>query len=449
MPTTQTSRNTENGTTGDLRLPPHSEEFEASFLGELLEAGKDATAGFLEDHPGAAHYLYDLRHQTIFNVIEELSRADRLADVVSVGERLKATNRLDDAGGIQYLQHLPDKAVGALTDRIWDVRELAFKRHYIAASARISAAAYNGHTSLELSELAEAELYSIVPENKPNEKPIADLVTTTLAELEHAVTNQGKLRGIATGFIDLDRKLHGLKPGQVFVIAARPSVGKTSIALNIAERVAVDDGIPVGIFSLEMSAEELSMRLITSRARIASDKAQEGTLIERDMKRLALAAGKIRKAPLHIGDEAGISIGQLRAKARRMARRHKIKLLVIDYLQLVRPTRRNDSRNVEVSEVSAAIKALAKELNVPIILLSQLNRDSAKHNRRPMLCDLRDSGSIEQDADIVGLLHPPNPEENAVELLIDKHRNGPRGMIHLTFLKEFTRFESGSPEQSQ
>jgi len=286
-----------------------------------------------------------------------------------------------------------------------------------------------------------------------------ELVKKAINTIEDFHQRQGMLTGIATGFVELDKMTSGLHGGEMIVVAARPSMGKTSLAMNIAEHVAIEQKLPVGVFSLEMTSESLVLRMLCSRSRVNLRSVREGFLAERDFPKLTGAAGKLANAPLFIDDSSGLSILQLRAKARRMQQQFGIKLFVIDYLQLLHSTaRRAENRQQEIADISNGIKALAKELNVPVLVLSQLNRELEREkNRKPRMSDLRESGAIEQDADLVGLLYKPNAdeEENAaanqaaeeaapVNLLIAKQRNGPTGDVNLTFLKSYTRFESAA-----
>jgi replicative DNA helicase len=267
------------------------------------------------------------------------------------------------------------------------------------------------------------------------------------------------LTGVGTGLADLDKMSSGFHPGEMIVIAARPSMGKSSLAMNIAEHVAVDQGLPVGVFSLEMTAESIVLRMLCSRSRVNLRSVRDGFLAERDFPKLTGAAGKLARAPLVIDDSSGLSILQLRAKARRMSQQHGIKLFVVDYLQLLHSTaRRAENRQQEIADISNGLKSLAKELSVPVIVLSQLNRELEKDkNRKPRMSDLRESGSIEQDADLVGLLYKPSSDDDdggsaggdeldavPVNLLIAKQRNGPTGDVNLTFLKSYTRFENAA-----
>jgi replicative DNA helicase len=287
---------------------------------------------------------------------------------------------------------------------------------------------------------------------------IKELVHNAITTVENFHQRQGMLTGIGTGFTDFDKMTSGMHAGEMIVIAARPSMGKTSLAMNIAEHVAVEEKLPVGVFSLEMTADSLVLRMLCSRARVNLRSMREGFLSERDFPKLTGAAGKLSSAPLFIDDTPALSILQLRAKARRMKQQYDIKLFVIDYLQLLHSTARRaqDNRQQEIADISSGVKSLAKELAVPVIVLSQLNRELEREkNRKPRLSDLRESGAIEQDADVVGLLYKPSSDDEesvageeqeaqAVNLLIAKQRNGPTGDVNLTFLKQYTRFENAA-----
>jgi replicative DNA helicase len=323
---------------------------------------------------------------------------------------------------------------------------------------------YEGEVDALLDE-AEKEILQISQSRVDTAKMgIKELVNRAINKIEEFHQNQGSVTGIATGFVDLDRMTTGLQAGDMFIVAARPSVGKTSFAMNIAEHVALELKQPVGVFSLEMTADSLVLRMLCSRARVNLRKIRDGFLAERDFPKLTGTAGKLTSAPLFIDDSSGLSILQLRAKARRMWQQFGIKLFVIDYLQLLHSTsRRAENRQQEIAEISGGLKGLAKELNVPVIVLAQLNRELEKRGpgERPRLSDLRESGSIEQDADLVGLLYREGKKEAdedgnefeqdalPVKLFIAKQRNGPVGEVDLTFLKSITRFESAarvSPE---
>jgi replicative DNA helicase len=290
-------------------------------------------------------------------------------------------------------------------------------------------------------------------------EPVKSLVNKAIGMVENYFNRQGTLGGLASGFAELDRMTDGMHGGEMIIIAARPSMGKTSLAMNIAESVVLNQKLPVGVFSLEMTAESLVLRMLCSNARVNLRNIREGFMSESDFPKLTSSAGKMSSAPLYIDDTPGLSILQLRTRARRMWQQHGIKLFVIDYLQLLHSTSRRaqENRQQEIAEISSGIKALAKELKIPIIVLAQLNREMEKDkSRKPRLSDLRESGSIEQDADLVGLLYKPatededapqtedSPEGIPVNLLIAKQRNGPTGDVQLTFLKPYTRFETAA-----
>jgi replicative DNA helicase len=316
---------------------------------------------------------------------------------------------------------------------------------------------YEGEVEALLDEVEKEILQINESRVEATTRPIKDLVHSAIVLVEQFHERQGALTGVGTGFVDFDKMTSGLHAGEMIVIAARPSMGKTSLAMNIVEHVVLDLKLPVGVFSLEMTSESLVLRMLCSRARANLRSIRDGFMVERDFSSLTNAAGRLSNAPLFIDDTAGLSILQLRAKARRMHQQYGIKLFVIDYLQLLHSTaRRAENRQQEIADISNGVKALAKELKVPVIVLSQLNRELEKDkNRKPRLSDLRESGAIEQDADVVGLLYKPSSDDDddaaadeagalPVNLLIAKQRNGPTGDVNLTFLKQFTRFESAA-----
>jgi replicative DNA helicase len=424
------------------RLPPHDPDVEAALLGCLMIGHQDPVAEVMATHPQLDGYFYSLEHQIIFAAVRSLVELSQPTDVVSVVGVLRKRSELEEVGGLQYVSALPDKTPSGwnaphYADRL---KELFIKRRTIRACQIVSEKAFDGANTAELLDTVERELNGISSENAANEPDMKQLLEDVINDIEGAHRNQGQPQGITSGLADLDSVTRGLRPGQLFVIGGRPGDGKTSLGINIAEHVAIDCERPVGVFELEMSAKELTMRLISSRSEVPLDCLLSGRLSQEDFKRMVVANAAIAKAPLHIADESGITISQLKAKARRMHRRRNLQLLVVDYLQLIRPSRPNPSRNVEVSEISSSLKALAKELALPIITMSQLNRDSDTDQREPRLRDLRDSGSIEQDADIVGLLHRPDPQQRIVQLHIAKHRQGPQRKLKLIFFGETFRF---------
>ena len=367
-------------------------------------------------------------------------------------------------GGIAYLSQLQDSVPSAanLGFYLEVVKEKYLLRKMIQTCSGVVGRIYDyeGEVDQLLDEVEKEVLRVNESRVQTNVRGVKDLVNHAINTLENFFNRQGQLSGLPTGFADFDKMTDGLKGGEMIVIAARPSMGKTSLAMNIAEHVAIEAKVPVGVFSLEMSAESLMLRMMCSLARVNMRSIRDGFMSESDFPKIMAAAGRLSNSKLFIDDSAGLSILQLRARARRMSQQHGIKLFVIDYLQLLHSTARRsqDNRQQEIAEISSGIKALAKELNVPVIVLAQLNREIEKDkSRKPRMSDLRESGSIEQDADLVGLLYKPNagdddaadavPDESdglAVNLLIAKQRNGPTGDVNLTFLKSYTRFESAA-----
>jgi replicative DNA helicase len=421
-------------------------------MGECLEKLKEGPEVF-----------YDLRHQTIFQTMAEMFDTRVPIDIITVQQRLKDNNLLEEVGGLGYLSTVRDfvPTSALITHYLEIIRDKSLLRRMIRVCTEAVSRIYDFEGEVEgLMDEVERDVLRI-GESRVQSKTITikDLVKRAINTIEDYHQRAGKLTGISTGFMDLDRMTTGMHPGEMIVIAARPSVGKTSLAMNIAEHVAIEQRLPVGVFSLEMTADSLVLRMLCSRSRVNLRNIRDGFLVERDFRPLTDNAGKIAGAPLFIDDSSGLSILQLRAKARRMYQQHGIKLFVIDYLQLLNSSsKRVENRQQEISDISGGIKALSKELNVPIIVLSQLNREVEREKGRPpRLSDLRESGAIEQDADLVGLLYRPakqgEDEETAadpsdaipVNLLIAKQRNGPANEdVNLTFLKHYTRFESAA-----
>jgi replicative DNA helicase len=395
-------------------------------------------------------------------MLTEMYDAKEAIDLITLQQRLKDKQMLEGVGGLAYLASLPDAVPSAanLSFYVEIVREKHILRRMIRTCTDVVGRVYEheGEVDSLLDEVERDILQISEARVESTSLAIKDVVHAAINRIEEYHQRQGMLTGLSTGFTDLDKMTSGLHGGEMIVIAARPSMGKTSLAMNIAEAVAVDQKLPVGVFSLEMTSESLVLRMLCSRSRVNLRAIRDGFLAERDFPKLTGAAGKLANSPLFIDDSPGLSILQLRAKARRMSQQHGIKLFVIDYLQLLHSTaRRAENRQQEIADISNGIKSLAKELNVPVIVLSQLNRELEKDkSRKPRLSDLRESGAIEQDADLVGLLYKPNSgdddeggggqEQEAVpvNMLIAKQRNGPTGDVCLTFLKTYTRFESAA-----
>ncbi len=452
------------------RLPPHSLEAEMGVLGCALMAPGEALGRCLERFKHGATVFYDLRHQVVFNALVELYDRQAVIDVVTVGQHLKDRNQLDAMGGFAYLSTLIDAVPSAASlDYYADiVREKFVLRRMIQTCTSIISRAYQEQSNVDgLLDEVERDILQVSEDRiEPPSRSIKELVSKAVTTIEDYFHRRGALTGLGTGLPDLDKMTGGLHGGEMIVIAARPSMGKTSLAMNIVEHVTVELRQAVGVFSLEMTAESLIMRMLCSLSRVNLRSIREGFMSERDFPKLITATGKLSNAGLYVDDTAGLSILQLRARARRMWQQFGVKLFVIDYLQLLHSTARraDQNRQQEISDISSGIKSLAKELNVPVIVLSQLNREVERDkSRKPRLSDLRESGAIEQDADLVGLLYkadPANPKKAAggededeeateadgapVNLLIAKQRNGPTGDVNLTFLRSFTRFESAS-----
>lgn len=451
------------------RLPPHSIPAEQGVLGCILLSPGDCTGICVEKLKGGAEAFYDQRHRTLYELLVSMYDTKAPIDLITVQQRLKDAGQLDILGGIPYISSLIDAVPSAanLEYYIGIVREKHLLRRMLQACTSVIGRVHETEGEIDqLLDEVERDILKISEEREEGaSKNIKDLVNHAINIIQDYHSKQGQLSGVPSGFADLDKMTHGLHGGEMIVIAGRPSMGKTSLAMNIAEHVAVNERMPVGVFSLEMTADSLVVRMLCSLARVNSRAVREGFLRERDFPRITAAASKMAKAPLFIDDTPGLSILQLRARARRMWQQHGIKMFVIDYLQLLHSSSRKaqDNRQQEIAEISSGVKALAKELNVPVIVLAQLNRELEKDkNRKPRLSDLRESGSIEQDADLVGLLYRPREEEDddkekervdppddglnaiSVNLLVAKQRNGPTGDVELTFLKGITRYESKS-----
>jgi len=445
------------------RLPPHSPEAEQGVLGCALLSPNECIGECVEKlKDEGRETFYDLRHQTIYEELVDMFNTREPVDLITVQQRLKNKQLLEQVGGIAYLSQLQDAVPSAanLSYYLEIVKEKYLLRKMITTCTEVVGRVYDyeGEVDALMDEVERDVLRISESRGQSNVLGVKDLVTRAIGTIEHYFNRKGVLNGIPTGFADLDRMTDGLHHSEMIVIAARPSMGKTSLAMNMVENMVLELKVPVGVFSLEMSAESLILRMLCSIARVNMRSIREGFMNEADFPKILNAAGRLAGAPLFIDDTAGLSILQLRARARRMSQQHGVKFFVIDYLQLLHSTgrRSQENRQQEIADISSGIKGLAKELRVPVLVLSQLNRELEKDkSRKPRLSDLRESGAIEQDADVVGLLYKPNageeddapPEEMdgvPVNLLIAKQRNGPTGDVNLTFLKSYTRFESAA-----
>ncbi|MGZ8919430.1 MAG: replicative DNA helicase, partial [Limisphaerales bacterium] len=429
----------------------------------VMLSPNDCLGTCLEKFKKGAEVFYDLRHQVIFDTLVEMYDSKKPIDLITVQENLKLKNQLEAIGGIPYLSALPDAVPSAanLEYYIEIVREKHVLRKMIQTCTGVVSRVYEHEGKVDgLIDEVERDILQISEDRiETTSMKMKDLVHRAINTIEDYHQRQGMITGVGTGFLDFDKMTSGLHGGEMIVIAARPSMGKTSLVMNIVEHVVLEEKQPVGVFSLEMTAESLVLRMLCSRARVNMRNIRDGFLAERDFPKLTGAAGKMANAPLYIDDSAGLSILQLRAKARRMYQQFGVKLIVIDYLQLRNASSsRVENRQQEVAMISNGVKALAKDLNIPVIVLSQLNRELEKDkSRKPRLSDLRESGAIEQDADLIALLYKPNegkenddddaPQDQEaipVNLLIAKQRNGPTGDVCLTFFKGYTRFESAA-----
>ncbi len=437
-----------------LRLPPHSVEAEQSLLGGLMldQRAWDQIADVV-----SAKDFYRADHKLIFRAISELVEDDQPADAVTVGEHLGQQGKLDAAGGLGYLAQLFQDTPSAANIHAYAliVRERAMLRRLIEIGGDIAASAHDseGRSVTELVDLAEQKVFKIAEHGQraghgfKSMKEVMPGVVDRIDALDHM---EDAITGISTGFSDMDEMTSGLQRGDLIVIAGRPSMGKTALAMNIAENAAIGNKKPTAIFSMEMSAEQLSFRMISSIGRVKLQKLRSGNkLNEEDHRRIDSAAALMTAAPIFVDDAPALTPTEVRARARRLAREHDLGLIVIDYLQLMTVTGTTENRATEISEISRSLKALARELNVPVIALSQLNRSvEQRTDKKPIMSDLRESGAIEQDADLIVFIYreevydPETPRKGIANINIGKQRNGPIGKFNLTFLGEFTKFET-------
>jgi replicative DNA helicase len=438
-----------------LRIPPHSIEAESSVLGGLLldNGAWDRMADLLVDGD-----FYRHEHKLIYAAIGGLINASKPADVITVYEQLQNLGKADEIGGLVYLNSLAQYVPSASNIRRYAeiVRERSILRKLVSASDEIATNAFNpqGKAVDKILDEAEQKIFNIGEEGtrmKQGFQSMDALVVELLDRVTEMAENPNDITGVRTGFHDFDKMTSGLQPGDMIVLAARPSMGKTSLAINIAEHVALDEGLPVAVFSMEMGAAQLAVRIVGSIGRIDQGHLRTGKLSDEEWPRLTEAIEKLRTVSLHIDETPGLSTSELRANARRLARQYgRLGLIVVDYLQLMSTSTSSDeNRATAVGEISRGLKMLAKELKCPVIALSQLSRGvESRTDKRPMMSDLRESGAIEQDADIIMFIYrddyynKESKEPGVAEVIISKHRNGPTGTIKLGFLKPLTKFEN-------
>jgi replicative DNA helicase len=435
------------------RVPPQSPEAEESVLGGIMldNTALDRVIELLQPDD-----FYRGAHRRIFRAMMELSERSEPVDLITLSETLKARGELTEIGGGAYLAELTERVPTAanVAHHAKIVRERSILRGLIEASTEIASRGYQAPDNVdELLDRAEQLIFGI-QERKVKQAfaHISDVLVESIKQIERLYEHKQAVTGVPTGFADLDTLTAGLQPSDLIIVAGRPSMGKSALCTNIAEHAALRADVGVAIFSLEMGKEQLAMRMLCSEARVDLARVRTGHLSDREFPKLAMAAGRLGDAPIYIDDTPALSVLELRAKARRLKRDQsaKLGLVIVDYIQLMRSSEGKDNREQEISEISRSLKALAKELNVPVVALSQLNRQvESRQPPVPRLADLRESGAIEQDADVICFLYRDeyyNPEDTekqgVAEVHVAKQRNGPIGKVELTFLKEFTRFEN-------
>ncbi|MCK9571946.1 MAG: replicative DNA helicase [Candidatus Omnitrophica bacterium] len=433
------------------KIPPQNLEAEMAVLGSML---LDEEAISIAVERLDSDSFYKNSHRDIFQAITGLYNLNQAVDLITLTDALKKDAVLEDAGGVSYLTALANAVPTAanINHYVNIVREKYILRTLINNATRIITVCHGTEGNIaDVVDQAEKLIFEVSDrKNQGSVLQLKEIVKDSIEAIDKLYQNKAHVTGIPTGYIDFDIKTAGLQPSDLIIVAGRPSMGKSALALGMAEYAGVIEKIPTAIFSLEMSKEQLVQRMLCSHARVDAHKVRTGYLATSDWPRLTAAAGKLSEAPIYIDDTPGISVMELRAKARRLKSHHGIKLIILDYMQLMRGTAKNmESRQQEISEISRSLKALARELNVPVIAISQLSRAvESRNDRRPQLSDLRESGAIEQDADVVVLLlreeyYSPTPDNQGVaEAIIAKQRNGPVGSFKLAFIKEYTRFDN-------
>ncbi|STX28670.1 Replicative DNA helicase [Legionella beliardensis] len=436
-----------------LKRPPHSAEAEQSIIGGLMldnQAWDKVNTKLCEAD------FYRTEHRTLFRAIVDLARKSQPFDVVTLLDTLKTSNELDQAGGETYLFELASNtpSVANISAYADIVREKSVQRQLIGVASDIADAAYNpaGREVTELLDLAETKVFAIAEQTGGDGGPesIKSILVRTVERIDALYHNGDAITGLATGLTDLDELTSGLQPSDLIIVAGRPSMGKTTLVMNMAEHAAIRGGKPVLVFSMEMPSDSLAMRMMSSLGRIDQHRLRTGKLTDDDWPRVTSAVHMLSEAPLFMDDTPGLSPAEMRARARRTAKEYgQLGLIVVDYLQLMKvPGFKAENRTAEISEISRSLKSLAKELKVPVVALSQLNRSlEQRHDKRPVMSDLRESGAIEQDADVICFIYrdevynEDSPEKGMAEIIIAKQRNGPIGRVKVAFLGKYTRFE--------
>ena len=440
-----------------LKVPPNSIEAEQSLLGGLM---LDALAWDKVADVITADEFYRKDHRLIFSAIANLVESGSPCDVVTVSEHLDSRGELDNSGGLEYLATLSNETAGAANARAYAkiLRERATLRALISAGNEIAGSAFtnDGRTAAEVLDDAEKMVFEIADKGtrgKKGFKSLKDILPEAVDRIDMLHQSEGDITGISTGYNEFDKLTAGLQPGDLIIIAGRPSMGKTTLAVNIAENAAIGSKVPTAIFSMEMPAQQLAFRMISSLGRVDQTHLRTGNFPDEDWSRINTAVQLMSDAPIYIDDTPSLSPGEIRARARRLQREHGLGLIVIDYLQLMQVPGNKENRATEISEISRGLKALAKELSCPVIALSQLNRSvEQRTDKRPVMSDLRESGAIEQDADVILFIYreevynQDTPRKGIADIAIAKQRNGPIGDFPLTFVGRYTKFENWVPD---
>lgn len=438
--------------TGGLRVPPQNVEAERSLLGGLLteDGALLKVLEILEPE-----FFYKEAHKIIYNAILDLFERNEPQDLVTVHNHLKSKGLISKVGGAAYLAELTDTLpLGPnIVHYARIVRDKAILRKLIEKSAEILNYCFDESGDVdEILEAAETGIFEITQAKiRQNFSPLSSVLVKAVEKVERLYNRKELITGVPTGFIELDKMTAGFQPSDLIIIAGRPSMGKTAFALNIAQHAALHHGVPVAVFSLEMASEQLVLRMLSSEAKVDAHKLRTGFLPEKDWPRITQAAGHLSEAPIFIDETPAITVTEMRAKARRLKMEQGLGLVVVDYLQLMRSRAGAERREQEISEISRSLKAMAKELQVPVVALSQLNRNvEQRPNKRPQMADLRESGAIEQDADLIAFIYrdevynrsEDNPNKGMAEIIVAKQRNGPTGTVKLAFVARYSSFEN-------
>lgn len=437
------------------RVPPNSLESEQALLGGVLLDNEALNTALEILQPDD---FYKKAHEIIWQAMLAISERHEPIDVVTLSSELKAKDSIENVGGVDYISYLIDAVPTAANSQYYArlIKEMSLRRRLIHEAGQIVEEAMSTRGNIDgFIDSVEQRIFQVSEARiNPSFSRVGEIVKDSIKHVEHLYMNKGQLTGVPSGFYDLDEMTSGFQSSDLIILAGRPSMGKTSFALSIARHVGVDCVKRVAVFSLEMSKEQIVLRLLCSEARVSNSLVRSGNLGESDFPKLVEAASKIAQADIYIDDTPAISVLEMRAKARRLHKEAPLSMIVVDYLQLMRGSARSqERREQEISEISSSLKALAKELNIPVIALSQLNRAvETRQDKRPVMADLRESGAIEQDADIIGFVYrdevynPETPDKGVAEFIIGKHRNGAVGTVRLSFQGEYTLFENLAEE---